>query len=360
MPGQRAHPAVELRRLLATGPFQRRGDPRRVLDRSRPRPVDGQPQPLPRRDRAQLLGSRLDPQPHWRIRLARRSGRALAEAPDHRLERAERLLPGHLLLDDRRHQRLHHQVGGAQPPVRVAAPRVGDRLVQRLEPRRVVVGAQHPRQPVEHPLRAVSPGLARDGAVRGVGLDAQGGRSLGGADAAPDHAVRRTTVGGVVRSAAMVREHQSHRARPVRSPHPGARDGRDPHGRPPVHVQSMSAAADTMIGMLLARLVEVSTAVAATRSRLEKRDLIADLLRETASAGGADEIDIAASYLSGTLRQRRTGVGWRGLSDTAPPADDAVRDAHRGRRARSRRSACCPGPGRQVPASRRSPTCSAG
>src|SRR6478735_2372348 len=85
----------------------------------------------------------------------------------------------------------------------------------------------------------------------------------------------------------------------------------------------MSAAADTMIGMLLARLVEVSTAVAATRSRLEKRDLIADLLRETASAGGADEIDIAASYLSGTLRQRRTGVGWRGLSDTAPPADSA-------------------------------------
>ena len=70
--------------------------------------------------------------------------------------------------------------------------------------------------------------------------------------------------------------------------------------------------------MLLARLVEVSTAVAATRSRLEKRELIAELLRETVSTGGADEIDIAASYLSGTLRQRRTGVGWRGLSDVPP------------------------------------------
>jgi DNA ligase-1 len=84
----------------------------------------------------------------------------------------------------------------------------------------------------------------------------------------------------------------------------------------------MSAATDTMAAMLLARLVEVSTAVAATRSRLEKRDLIADLLRETVVAGGADEIDIAASYLSGTLRQRRTGVGWRGLAEVPAPASD--------------------------------------
>ncbi len=75
-----------------------------------------------------------------------------------------------------------------------------------------------------------------------------------------------------------------------------------------------------MADMLLARLVEVSTAVAATRSRLTKRDLIADLLRETAEGAGADEVDIAASYLSGTLRQRRTGVGWRGLSEVPDPA----------------------------------------
>ncbi len=85
----------------------------------------------------------------------------------------------------------------------------------------------------------------------------------------------------------------------------------------------MSAPTDTMTGMLLARLVEASSQVAATRSRLTKRDLIADLLRETAQGGGADEIDIAASYLSGTLRQRRTGVGWRGLAEVPPPADQA-------------------------------------
>jgi DNA ligase-1 len=85
----------------------------------------------------------------------------------------------------------------------------------------------------------------------------------------------------------------------------------------------MSAPADTMTRMLLARLVENSAQVAATRSRLEKRDLIAELLREAAATGGPDEIDIAASYLSGTLRQRRTGVGWRSLSDAPPPADTA-------------------------------------
>ena len=75
-----------------------------------------------------------------------------------------------------------------------------------------------------------------------------------------------------------------------------------------------------MWAMLLARLVEVSAEVAATRSRLTKRDLIAALLRETAEGAGPDEVDIAASYLSGTLRQRRTGVGWRGLSDVPSPA----------------------------------------
>ncbi|MCW2849066.1 MAG: ATP-dependent ligase [Marmoricola sp.] len=78
-----------------------------------------------------------------------------------------------------------------------------------------------------------------------------------------------------------------------------------------------------MGAMLLARLVDVSAQVAATRSRLAKRELIAGLLREAADSSGAeDEIDIAASYLSGTLRQRRTGLGWRGLADLPPPADE--------------------------------------
>jgi DNA ligase-1 len=76
-----------------------------------------------------------------------------------------------------------------------------------------------------------------------------------------------------------------------------------------------------MGGMLLARLVDVSGQVAATRSRLAKRELIADLLREVADSGG-EEVDVAASYLSGTLRQRRTGLGWRGLADLPSPATE--------------------------------------
>ena len=71
--------------------------------------------------------------------------------------------------------------------------------------------------------------------------------------------------------------------------------------------------------MLLATLVDVSGQVAATGSRLAKRDLIAGLLAETP----AEELDIAASYLSGTLRQRRTGVGWRSLADLPEPAAEA-------------------------------------
>jgi DNA ligase-1 len=73
--------------------------------------------------------------------------------------------------------------------------------------------------------------------------------------------------------------------------------------------------------MLLARLVDVSGQVAATRSRLAKRELIAGLLREVADSGG-EEVDVAASYLSGTLRQRRTGLGWRGLADLPSPATE--------------------------------------
>ena len=73
--------------------------------------------------------------------------------------------------------------------------------------------------------------------------------------------------------------------------------------------------------MLLARLADASARVGATSSRLAKRDLIAELLRE-AAVGGGEDVEIAASYLSGTLRQRRTGLGWRGLSALPPPAEE--------------------------------------
>ena len=68
--------------------------------------------------------------------------------------------------------------------------------------------------------------------------------------------------------------------------------------------------------MLLSRLAETRTALAATRSRNAKRDLIAEVLRQAS----ADDVEIVVAYLSGGLRQRRTGVGWRTLQNPPPPA----------------------------------------
>ncbi|HWU20610.1 MAG TPA: ATP-dependent DNA ligase [Nocardioides sp.] len=70
--------------------------------------------------------------------------------------------------------------------------------------------------------------------------------------------------------------------------------------------------------MLLQRLVEVSGAVAATRSRKEKTRLIAELLL----AAQPQERSLVAHYLSGRLRQRRTGLGWRSLQALPAPAEE--------------------------------------
>src|SRR5262245_43240634 len=75
--------------------------------------------------------------------------------------------------------------------------------------------------------------------------------------------------------------------------------------------------------MLLTDLVDTSAAVAATRSRRTKADLIAELLRRTTTA---DETQIVVMYLSGELRQRRTGVGWRSLMNVPDPADEPSLD----------------------------------
>lgn len=68
--------------------------------------------------------------------------------------------------------------------------------------------------------------------------------------------------------------------------------------------------------MLLAELVATSEEVAATRSRKAKVALLAGLLARVES----DELEVVVSYLGGALRQRRTGLGWRGVSAPAPPA----------------------------------------
>lgn len=68
--------------------------------------------------------------------------------------------------------------------------------------------------------------------------------------------------------------------------------------------------------MLLADLAATSLAVAATPKRTEKLALLADTLRRA----GPDEVAVVSSYLTGELRQRRTGVGWKSLQGLPVPA----------------------------------------
>jgi DNA ligase-1 len=68
--------------------------------------------------------------------------------------------------------------------------------------------------------------------------------------------------------------------------------------------------------VLLSDLVATSKAVSATRSRKTKVAAIATLL----AAAAPEEIETVTAYLGGALRQRRTGLGWRGLSGLPVPA----------------------------------------
>ena len=71
-----------------------------------------------------------------------------------------------------------------------------------------------------------------------------------------------------------------------------------------------------MTDLPLLRLALVSVETAATSSRLKKRDLIAGVLREATTA----EVGLVAGYLTGSPRQRRTGIGWRSVASPPEPA----------------------------------------
>ncbi len=89
--------------------------------------------------------------------------------------------------------------------------------------------------------------------------------------------------------------------------------------------------------MLLAELVATSSEVAATRSRKAKTALLAELLGRVDPA----ELEVVVSYLGGALRQRRTGLGWRGVSELPPPAGEpslTVLEVHEAFEAMSRLS----------------------
>jgi DNA ligase-1 len=80
---------------------------------------------------------------------------------------------------------------------------------------------------------------------------------------------------------------------------------------------------------LLAEVVRVSAAVAATSSRLAKTKMIADCLRALAP----DEVEIALPWLSGEIRQGRLTLGYATLrsaaADAAPSPSLAIQDVDR-------------------------------
>ncbi|MGI9157521.1 MAG: ATP-dependent DNA ligase [Marmoricola sp.] len=69
--------------------------------------------------------------------------------------------------------------------------------------------------------------------------------------------------------------------------------------------------------MQLIDLAHTFDEVRATRSRKAKVTAVAASLR----AATPDEVPVVAAYLGGALTQRRTGVGWRSLTDLPAPAE---------------------------------------
>jgi ATP-dependent DNA ligase I len=68
--------------------------------------------------------------------------------------------------------------------------------------------------------------------------------------------------------------------------------------------------------VLLSEVVTVSRGVTAASGRLAKVELIATALRDA----GPQDVAVIVPWLSGELRQRRTGIGWASLRDLPAPA----------------------------------------
>jgi DNA ligase-1 len=72
--------------------------------------------------------------------------------------------------------------------------------------------------------------------------------------------------------------------------------------------------------VLLLHVVQASAAAAATRSRKAKVATLAALLHRLPESPDPREVEVLAHHLAGSLRQRRTGLGWRGLQQLPDPA----------------------------------------
>lgn len=98
--------------------------------------------------------------------------------------------------------------------------------------------------------------------------------------------------------------------------------------------------------MQLAEIVATSSEVGATRSRKAKVAALGSLLARLRDAE-PEEIATVVSYASGSLRQRRTGLGWRALQTLPEPAPSpslGVLEVHKA----FERIAALSGPGSQL------------
>ncbi len=84
--------------------------------------------------------------------------------------------------------------------------------------------------------------------------------------------------------------------------------------------RSCVASFATIQAVLLARIVDTSDRIASTSKRLEKIQLLAELLKQLTG----DEIEVVVAYLSGRARQGRVGIGYGTIRDaSSPPAVSA-------------------------------------
>ena len=211
--------------------------------------------------------------------------------------------------------------------MRMAALRPHDDGVLGREPVGPVVGSEHRRETVEHPVRTGPPGGREDLTGAGTGLDPDRRRPGRCQRRAPDRTIGVQLERRVPRPAPQRPQDHGGRAGAISCPCPDRR--RVPLGDvTPLHQSSLRyedavakhdhadcpsrLSKPTVLpgrhngGVLLADLAEVSAVVRATRSRTAKSAAIAGALR----AADPAEIETVVAYLSGELRQRRTG--WAG------------------------------------------------
>jgi ATP-dependent DNA ligase I len=79
-------------------------------------------------------------------------------------------------------------------------------------------------------------------------------------------------------------------------------------------------AACHIVSVLLAELTATSEAVGETRARTAKIERLSETLRRL----GPAEVAVGVAYLSGELRQRQIGVGYRSLRELPPAAETAT------------------------------------